>query len=309
MNFSDMHCDTACEIFENGKKLRKNDLHISLDKVPFKGYIQTFAYFIHDDIKTEDSFEYYKKMRNVLLKEIEENEDVIRLVLKKSDMRDIFQNGGYGALCSIENGKIIENDLSRIEILRNDGIKIFSFTWNGANQLAGGCNSNQDFTKLGLDAIKELENNNIIIDVSHLNEKSFYTLFNNSKKPIIATHSNCYSICPHRRNLKDKQIKLIFERGGIVGINLYHSFIKNAESCTIINMMEHIEHYIELGGENLISFGTDFDGIDKGPEELKDISCMPLVVSEMKRRNYSEELIEKIMYKNFYNFMLKNMYE
>ena len=73
--------------------------------------------------------------------------------------------------------------------------------------------------------------------------------------------------------------------------------------------MEHIEHYLELGGENYLAFGTDFDGIDKGPEELKDISFMPLVAEEMKKRNYSEELIEKIMYKNFYNFMLKNMGE
>lgn len=309
MNFSDLHCDTAMKMFENGEKLRTNNLHISLDKVPFKGYIQTFAHFIHDNIKTGDSFEYYKKMHSILLKEIEENKDVIRLVSKKSDITDIFENGGYGALCSIENGKIIGNDLSRIEKLRNDGIKIFSFTWNLANQLAGGCDSYEDFTKLGLEAIKELENNNIILDVSHLNEKSFYTLFNNSKKTIIATHSNCYYICPHRRNLKDEQIKLIFERGGIIGINLYYRFIKDDKSCNINDLMEHIEHYLELGGENFISFGTDFDGIDKGPEELKDISYMPLVVSEMEKRNYSEELIEKIMYKNFYNFMLKNMDE
>lgn len=309
MNFADMHCDTAMEMLEKGKKLKSNDLHISLDKVPFEGYIQTFAHFTHDNIKTEDAFDYYLKMHNVLLKEIDENKKLIRQINKKSDMTDIFENGGYGALFSVENGKIIGNELSRIEKLRKDGIKIFSFTWNAANQLAGGCESDEDFTKLGLEAVKELENQDIILDVSHLNQKSFYTLYKNSKKPLIATHSNCYSICSHRRNLTDEQIKLIFDRKGIVGINLLYCFIKDAASCNIDDMMKHIEHYLELGGEDFVAFGTDFDGIDKGPEELKDISYMPLVVKEMEKRNYSKDLIEKIMYKNFYNFMIKNMGE
>lgn len=106
-----------------------------------------------------------------------------------------------------------------------------------------------------------MERQNIIVDVSHLNDEGFADLCKIASKPFIATHSNSRAICGHSRNLTDAQFCEIRDRGGIVGLNYYRNFIVDGgETTSISDLLKHVHHFLELGGENTIALGSDFDG-------------------------------------------------
>ncbi|MHA1223667.1 MAG: dipeptidase [Candidatus Heimdallarchaeaceae archaeon] len=140
----------------------------------------------------------------------------------------------------------------------------------------------------------------IIVDVSHLNEKSFWDVHEVANKPFIASHSNAYSICPHVRNLKDEQIEAINNVGGTIGINFATSFLSSKlkpEEITFKQIQAHIDHIVNVGSINSVSFGSDFDGA-KVPTILRDISYYPKLI-EYLERTYDKKEIEKMAYGNF----------
>lgn len=108
--------------------------------------------------------------------------------------------------------------------------------------------------------MKELEKNRIVIDVSHLNTLGFWDLCEIAERPFLATHSNCFEICPHKRNLDDLQIREIIRRKGLIGINFYPIFINGESDASFQEIRRHIRHILSLGGEDVIAVGSDFDG-------------------------------------------------
>ena len=130
------------------------------------------------------------------------------------------------------------------------------------------------------------------VDVSHLSEKSFWEVAEISKKPIVATHSNSKPICGHVRNLTDDQFLKIKETGGVVGINFYPLFLGDNIFC----IKKHIDRFLELGGEDNIGLGSDFDGVESLPEGINGVQDMKKIIDMLP---YSDEIKEKIAYKNF----------
>jgi len=139
----------------------------------------------------------------------------------------------------------------------------------------------------------------VLCDVSHLNRKGFFDCLNLSKEPIIATHSNCKKLCSHPRNLDDEQLKALFSSGGLLGLCYYPLFLGAGDVFELI--YEHIYHALELGGENQIGFGSDFDGaeMDKKLDSLEKVNDLRLFLSG---KGFDDELLEKIFYKNCDNF-------
>ncbi len=284
MKFFDLHSDTITECFTQNKSLQKNDLDISLEKGSFlEEWTQVFAIWMPDEIRGKDAEEYYGK---VLSKYKEELENV-------KTVKPILAVEGASAL----NGKI-EN----IEKLHRDGVKIITITWNTDNELASGCFSENDrgFTSFGKEAVKEMIKRKIIPDVSHLGEKSFYDLCEITDFPFIASHSDCYSVNPHVRNLKDEQIKIIVERKGLIGLNFYNKFLGQGNSVEML--IKHAEHVLNLGGENVLAMGSDFDGCSID-EDLKGIDKMKKLYSAFEN-HFGRKLTDKIFYENANSYLL-----
>ena len=147
-----------------------------------------------------------------------------------------------------------------------------------------------------------LEQNGIIIDVSHLSDKGFSDVCAVSKKPFIATHSNARKICSHKRNLLDEQIVEIIKRKGLIGLNFYHTFLNNSpKSACADDILRHAEHILSLGGENSLAIGTDFDGAEIISEFDNDNKLLGLEKLFLDN-GFSKKLTQKIVYTNANNF-------
>lgn len=275
MNYFDLHCDTLCRCADENGKLEKNCFDVDIERLSkFDNCVQTFACFIHDDFKADKA-----EKRFLTLSEIYKNTDF----------------GKITPILSIENLSCINRKLENIEKFAQIGVKMATLTWNGQNSLAGGINSDSGITDFGKEAVKLLEKCGIVVDASHLNEKSFYDLCKIATKPFVSSHSNSFSICNQKRNLKDEQFEIISDIGGVVGINLFNKFIGENENG-FEDILRHIERFLLLGGEDCISLGTDFDGCSVH-KSVKTVENMPRLY-EYLQKNLGKTLADKIFYKN-----------
>jgi membrane dipeptidase len=117
---------------------------------------------------------------------------------------------------------------------------------------------------------------------------------------VIASHSNAYEICPVSRNLHPHQINAVLSLGGVIGLNLYRRFLSDGDSPSRQDVLRHTEYFLEHGCEDALCFGCDMDGADL-PDDLGDLSAIPSL-REFLSRYYSEEILNKLFFKNAYSF-------
>lgn len=202
------------------------------------------------------------------------------------------------------------------------GAVMFSFGHNRRNLYADGCGEPEGggLSLLGLAVTRKCVELGIILDATHLSERGFWDLMKQTDAMVVATHSNSYTLCDHPRNLKDDQIRAIAERGGLIGINFFPSFVKRSNP-TVEDVLDHIDYMVRLAGEEHVALGPDFqdfanevvvpllnradptgslytDGYTY-PAGVETVAKEQNVVDGMRRRGYSEERIQKICYGNW----------
>ena len=279
MNFFDLHCDTPYKCYENGFSFDDSSLSVSSNGVTcFEKWYQCFAIWISE--KVENPFSYYKNVLNNFKSELN---------AVKNGLKPIF---------TVEGGTLIGNDLERVKRLKNDDVRALTLTWNGENQIASGANAIGGLKPFGKQVIKSLNDNGIATDLSHLNRESFFDAIDITQYPI-ATHSCCDSVFSHKRNLTDEQINLIAQANGIIGVCLYPEFLGYGD--VFFNVYKHIEHLLNMGLENHIAIGSDFDGADMD-DELDSIIKIPILYEKLNKYGICNEILNKIFFENAYNF-------
>lgn len=287
MNYFDLHCDTVTALAGG-----KTNTAISKEKAKiFENYTQAFAIWLGDDINSDEAFKkavnYYGYFKDNILS---------------------CQKSGFVPLLTLENGSAFGNRTKNIYFWKERGVKAVTLTWNKANALGFGSSfpNGDGLTAFGKEAVAVMNECKIFCDVSHLNRKGFFDCLRFSKEPVIATHSNCKKLCLHQRNLDDVQIKALFSSGGFLGLCYYPPFLGKGNIFELI--YEHIYHALELGGENRLGFGSDFDGA-KMNENLDSIEKVNDLRLFLKGKGFDKRLLEKIFYKNcdiFFNNVLHN---
>lgn len=301
MNYIDLHCDTASLLFYKNSSLKKNNFSIDIEKLKKGSALgQVFAFFI-DIGETDEPYIEFKMMYKNFLNELNKNSKEISLVKNINDLNNSKMHNKIGAFLSIEEGEVLQGKVERIEEVYNLGIRFITLTWNYKNSL-GYPNYNfmykdNGLTSLGFEFIEEMERVGIIPDCSHLSDKGFWDLIEGTKKPFIATHSNARAIKNHPRNLTDDMIKALSNKGGVMGLNFCNDFVGMAEITQIDDIITHIKHIRNVGGIEVLSLGSDFDGIEN-EVEIKDASQMGLLLERLEKENFSIDDIEKIFYKN-----------
>ena len=282
MKFFDLHADTVSKCLDKNLSFNDDVLHITPRKaLAFDEWHQCFAIFIRDGI--QEPFEYYKKAVAFFGNEFNKKPNNLTSIL------------------TVEGGLLIENDLSRIEKMHNDGVRALTLTWNAENQIAGGADSDVGLKDFGKDVIDELNRFDIMIDLAHINKKSFYPALELANKPII-THTCLENFNKHRRNVDDDQIKALVEKKGILGLCFYPVFL--GKDDPLEKIYKNVYHILELGYEDYLSIGSDFDGCDMS-EKLADISYVPSLYDYLKSKNINEEILNKIFFYNAYNYFNK----
>lgn len=296
--YFDGHCDTLKKAFDDKKDFYYKQYDYNLaDAKMHNTTIQNLAVFVHTDF--ENGFERAKNIVEYYFFNISDT----TLITNKSELEDVIENKKKGVILSIENGKAIENNLDNIEYFSQKGIKIMGITWNYENLLGSGCFSEIDngLTDLGKAYVKKIEEKSILIDISHASEKTFWDTIKNTNKTIIATHSNCYNLCNHPRNLKEGQIKEIAKRNGIIGICFASPFLKEKGNANVQDIVKHISYIIDLVGEDYVGLGSDFDGLkeENKLEDIKGIKDVKEIEKCLIDYGYSQNTVNKIMGENW----------
>lgn len=299
MKIIDFHCDTITRCHDNEWELTCEELHFSLNKLGSKDNIlQAFAIFMPDDLRGKAAVDYFESVYRYFAEHTVKNGiKVLR------DFRDAKRalNNKLTVFLTVEGGSVLAGEINACERLAALGVKILTLTWNAENELGGGAATALGLTQFGRDAVRALERNGIIIDVSHLSDNGFYDLAEIAARPFMATHSNSRTICGHRRNLTDDMFKYLVKKGGVTGLNFSDYFIKDGGgSVDIADLIRHIEHFISLGGEDNIVLGSDYDGTDI-PQYLDDAGKLENLYNEIESR-YSCTVADKIFYTNALDF-------
>lgn len=179
-------------------------------------------------------------------------------------------------------------------------------TWNTCNALAGGAHECGKLTTFGKQVVKKLEDNYIKIDMAHLNETSFLDVAKVSDKPYFCSHTACYSLCNNPRNLKDYQIKMICDSGGLVGLCLVSDFLNGTKKSYSEDLICHIDYFACHYGIDNLAIGTDFYGTKHLPKGMKNYDSLVKSIScKLSKMGYTEKAINKILYDNANSFFKK----
>ena len=332
----DLHCDTVFHLME-GKDLLKSvkDAHVDLPRLKAgKVGLQVFAAYVPPDTEIDKAFLCATKVLDLIDTFAGANES-LSPVETASELKAILNEDRIGIMTAVENGLAIEESLEKLEKLRRRNVRIMTLVHSQHMSWIESCTGSEKFRSdngralgsFGEKVVDAMNDLGIIPDVSHSSENAFWDVIKRSKKPIIASHSCAYKICAARRNLKDDQLKALGDTGGLVGINFASSFLSDAyrqafdarfKMGSAINMWEmialateisvpvpqsiiadHIDHIVNIAGENCVAMGSDFDGIPSAPEGVSGCDFFPVLEDELRKRGYSEKRIEKIFNGNF----------
>jgi membrane dipeptidase len=309
MKLIDLHCDTAERMYHFKTALASNNLHISLKYcAKYDNYAQVMAFFAPRQLNNDEGFYHFLENYGYFISELSENPDKIVLISEENCIDSVWKSGKCAALISIEDARILNGCIERLDYLYKKGVRFAVLMWDGETCIGGSFNTGIGLTDFGCKVTRRCFELGIIPDISHASEQTaddIIAIANEYGKPIIASHSNSYTVYPHDRNCRDRHFKEIRDMGGIVGISLCGAHISSSNP-TIDDIIRHIDHYLSLDGENTIALGCDLDGA-KLPSEFLNITDIEKIAIRMSEFGYSDEIIDKIFWKNAKNFIDKNV--
>ncbi len=264
----DSHNDFPYQVFKRGADFCKGGdwLHSGLPKFKKGGVdIQIFSLWIPK--------EHFNRSKEFVLDRIEEMEkfqkecsDEYEIAYSYDDIMRITGQNKFCSLFGIEGGTAIGKDLNNINLFYEKGVRYIGLTWNNSNNI-GTSSADESkgkkggLTEFGRNVVKRMNEVGMIIDVSHLGEDSFWDVIEITEDPIIASHSNCYTLNPHHRNLTDEQIKAIAKNGGVIMVNFYDEFLSSTKRTGKSNAKakygNKIDELWKLSGGNLIEFNRE----------------------------------------------------
>lgn len=209
----------------------------------------------------------------------------VALVENREDLEQTLATGRIGLLIALEGSEPLGADLDLLEAFFRLGVRCMSMTWNRRTMMADGVGeaaTGAGLTRLGLDAVAEMERLGMIVDVSHLSAAGVAHVSAVAERPFVATHSSCHALCGHPRNLSDEQMCQIAACGGVIGINAFGGFLADGEPA-LDDYVAHISHALGVAGERAVGLGPDFiDDLMHTIDPilgagLVDPDCLPLV--------------------------------
>ena len=317
MRFLDLHCDTVTECRDKGYALSDNPLHLDVRRASaFDAWVQVFAIWIPDTLRGDEAWDWFDRNYHFYIDETDKC-GLCRCTSYDAVERAV-SDGRFACVLAVEGGAVLGGRIERTDELYRRGVRILTLTWNAENELGFGCQSEGGHLKpFGKNVLQRMNGLGMIADVSHLDRIGFYDVLERSTRPVLASHSTSRSVLDTtrkdsvdktfslRRALDDDQIRALSAHGGLIGLNFCGSFLgdKGADGATAA--MHHAAHIIELGGEDILAIGSDFDGCTMHPE-LSGIEKMPALYDTFLQNGFGRTLCEKIFFGNGLHFF-KNM--
>ena len=294
----DLHSDTLSSSYENGYSLFDSSLQASLCKSKkFSPYIQITAIWTNNALS---DCEGYKRYLDIYKFAKAQGITFTTLAKNLSD---------FSLILSIEDARIIGDSLSRLESMYLNGVRVITPMWKGVNQIGGAWDTDIGLSNFGKRSISKMIELGITVDLSHASQRAFYDILlicAENKKIPIASHSNSYFVCPHKRNLSKSQACDLIKMNSIIGISLAPEHLSNSSNADINDILRHIDYYLSLGAQNSLCLGCDFDGVSSLPREINDISDLDKLYLSIEK-HFGKKICDKIFFENAYAFTVKNI--
>ena len=302
----DGHIDTALTILQQNRKFSERSKigHCDLARMK-EANVQAALFAIESGYTMESLI----KSIDIWFKFVSNSDNGLYQIKKWEEFDKIRNSGKVGALLHFEGISGMDDEFKLLRLGYHLGLRSMGLTWSNVNKFATGVRvttrsqRKTGLTDMGRALINEAQALGISIDVSHLNDQSFWDLYEITEKPIIATHSNARSVCNHPRNLTDDQIKAIHEKHGTIGINFGMKFLDPdhpGEEFTNIGfdvVKKHIDQIVNLADINTVAIGSDYDGTSI-PNCLRDCTKFPFLWQYLLENGYSKHDINKISQQN-----------
>jgi membrane dipeptidase len=289
-------------------------------------------------------------MIDVVGEQVKKHSRYLEAATTAEDIRRIARKGKIAALMGIEGGHAIEDSLHALRMFYKLGIRYMTLTHTNTNNWAdseGDWNNpnvkhHNGLTDFGRQVVREMNQLGMMVDVSHVADKTFYDVIETTKAPVIASHSSCRALANHTRNMTDDMLRAVAKNNGVVMINFYDGFLDSRKAETAMQrrarqdeltrnypndpkrvaeemkkwneanqigttpfsvLMEHFIHVIKVAGIDHVGIGSDFDGVPALPEGMEDISRLPNITVELMKRGYSDADIKKVLGENILRVM------
>lgn len=310
MNIFDLHCDSLYEMYTQNAGFVSNNLAVSLDK--YKGYdkkAQVFAIWSDKNLSDDEAYLKFLHIADFFKESVLQNSEKACICENSQALKDNIDKK-LCCILAVEDARILSGNIQRLERLYEKGVRVLTLCWKGESCIGGAFDTDTGLSTFGFEVLKKCEELGIIIDVSHLSQKSFWDIASKATRPFIASHSCSASVCPHERNLSDTQYRTILQSGGVAGVNFAANHLsKNLDIYSSEKVFDavkkHILHYLEIS-ECGVCIGSDFDGT--APlSGLEDISKCKDLYNALCASSGGKKASEKVFFDNAFEFFSKNL--
>ncbi|MCJ8139707.1 dipeptidase [Falsirhodobacter halotolerans] len=238
------------------------------------------------------------------------SDGAFRLVRDAAGIETAMRDGVVSGIMHMEGAEAIAPDLDMLHVFHALGLRSLGPVWSRPTAFGHGVpfrfpsspDTGPGLTDSGRRLIRECNALKIMVDLSHMNEKGFDDVARITDAPLVATHSNAHAVTPSARNLTDRQLDVIRDSDGMVGLNFATVFLREdgrrAPEVGWEPVLRHLDHLIGRLGEDRVGFGSDFDGAVV-PEGIGDVTGLPALQDALRRHGYDDALIEKLCWRNW----------
>ena len=336
----------------------KGKTHTDLARI-FEGGLDAQIFSIWCDGEQQNPYTWANREIDSVYEWCRRNPDRMVMVYNTAQLKKVVKENKFAAMLGVEGGHMIEDKLENLDKLFARGVRYMTLTWNNSPSWATSAKDetlkkdslpHKGLTDFGKQVVHRMNELGMMVDISHVGEQTFWDAIATTTKPLIASHSCVYNLCPHRRNLKDDQIIAIGKNGGVIQLNFYAGFLdsnydKKAEAFKVRHkkemdelaakkipadyatimiaekypdelklflpplslLLDHLDYIVKLIGVDHVGLGSDFDGIEAPPLELKGVQDFPLITKALMERGYSKKDIRKILGENFLRVFEANL--
>jgi membrane dipeptidase len=344
----DTHADTPSEYMEHHFDLGAWNKRGDFDYARMKAgglNAEFFAAYVPPRYAHNGAAAYCMKIMETIHEMVDGYPQLVGFATSTTDIRNAVREGKGAILIGIEGGHAIENSIELLRAFYRAGARYMTLTHTNSNDWAdssGDEPKHNGLTPFGREVVLDMNRLGMLVDISHVSDKTFYDVLETTKAPVIASHSSARALCEAKRNMTDDMLRALAKNGGVADVNFYPEFLSNevlhaaeqrdeklktqiaelktkfpdegpefdsgvrklyAENplppVSYTRIVDHIDHMVKVAGIDHIGIGSDFDGISVVPVGMEDVSKLPAIRDELKRRGYSDADIHKIMGENF----------
>ncbi len=279
------------------------DYHALMDTPPYDVPLSPL-------IEAEAALAPAMQMAGILLRMERASKGKFKICRSAKEVRACVKSGVVAAIMHMEGAEAIGADLDTLHAFHGIGLRSLGPVWSRPTIFGHGVpfrypgkpDTGPGLTAAGKDLIRACNELKIMVDLSHMNEKGFRDVAKISTAPLVATHSNAHVVTQSTRNLSDRQLHMIRDTGGMVGLNFATGFLRpdgrRSSDMTWEPMLRHLDHLIANLGEDHVGLGSDFDGAEM-PKGIGDVTGLPALLNAMGKHGYGAGLVKKLAHGNW----------